>query len=306
MGFGLKFSMLFLSLWTALCLCACQIEKPEAVEGPAATVRDKDLAVIEGFGVRDYRSSKPGEWVLTEITQSAFGGSLLVTGYILRQMRTIQKIEKVWKFKIMTNDIVVHSDQTTSQNPYMDEIVAEEEADPEPAPTATAVPLSPLEDRKLQEMVQQFQPRSTLSPKSGGGSGFAPCLPVSSGMVKELSPGYFVTYHSLTINTLNQDPPRLIQQASQCQGLANCKMAVRKIVYDEVLRHEMGGTERYRCEYEFSDDIPYLGQMSKRCIHFIAKVDKKDIPIEVCLSLANFEKGSDTVTNPAPPPPPTP
>lgn len=292
MGLGLCLSKIYVQflLILLLGLCACQIEKPVVKEGPIAAVLDKDMAVIEGFGNRDYRDSKVGEWVLTEITQSAFSGPLTVTGYILRQMRAIERNGKKWKFKIMTNDIVVLRDNTLQENPYVDEIVAEEEGDP--------VPLS-LANQKLQNIIAQYQPKSTIRPYGSGSAGFAPCLPVSSGMLEELTPGYHVTYHSLTLSNVDQAPPQLVQKAAQCQGLVGCKMKVRKILYDEVLRHEMGGVERYRCEFEFSDDVPYLGQMARRCIHFMAKVEDREIPIEVCLSLANFERES---ASPQPPP----
>ncbi|MBX9768570.1 MAG: hypothetical protein K2X47_14950, partial [Bdellovibrionales bacterium] len=227
-----------------------------------------------------------------------------VTGYILRQMRSIQTEGKVWKFKIFTNEIQVNPDQTTSENPYIDEIVAEVQAD-EQGTQSDRSSITPLffdsrGNTKLQTLIEKWRSTS-VRPFSSASSGFSPCLPVSSEMLKYLGPGYHVTYHSLGVSELDQDPPKLVQRASNCQGLANCKIKVRRVVYDEALRHEMGGVERYRCEFEFSDDVPYLGQMAKRCLNFMAKIEDRDIPLTLCLTLANFEHGKAPGTPATPP-----
>jgi hypothetical protein len=98
-----------------------------------------------------------------------------------------------------------------------------------------------------------------------------------------------LTYHNLKITSGLEAPPDAVSSQPNCLGLANCKLNVTRVSFDQVA---WSGEKSDRTHYEFalSPDAPYLGQVLNTCLTMMVPINDTGAKtlLKQCKPVVNF------------------
>ncbi|UYL10072.1 hypothetical protein B9G69_005710 [Bdellovibrio sp. SKB1291214] len=102
---------------------------------------------------------------------------------------------------------------------------------------------------------------------------------------------------NLTKTTEVRPAPDLIKQQSNCGGLANCKMNVKKVTFDwQILMKTGGNTEKQKVTYTISmtPDLPFLPRVLDYCSRGLVQIPNSStkVLVTVCNRLKNFQRNT--------------
>lgn len=83
--------------------------------------------------------------------------------------------------------------------------------------------------------------------------------------------------------------PDAVKQKANCLGLADCKMHVYHLEYDEVNWFKDGSLKRIRWTYEISPDAPYLGAMTTVCAAQEVPYEDTKVYVRNCRYVVDFQ-----------------
>lgn len=118
----------------------------------------------------------------------------------------------------------------------------------------------------------------------------------SSSSDSSSSTGPKITYHNLKVARVLEDPPDLVLSQSNCAGLANCKINVVNISYDEVVWDSNNNGTRYAHTLKISSEAPILARKLQECMQQSVTIpDPKDSSkviggaiVTICDKVRNF------------------
>jgi hypothetical protein len=102
------------------------------------------------------------------------------------------------------------------------------------------------------------------------------------------------TFHNLRTSEADIAAPEDAAKRANCGGLANCKLHVTYIQYDEIKWYSDSDYDRYRYDFAFTSDLPYmnglLGVMVNGCVGMNVPVGNRRIFVRDCQFLRDFSK----------------
>lgn len=102
---------------------------------------------------------------------------------------------------------------------------------------------------------------------------------------------------NLTKTTEVRPAPDLIKQQSNCGGLPNCKLNVKKVTFDwQILMKTGGTTEKQKVTYTISmtPDLPFLPRVLDYCSRGLVQIPNSStkVLVTVCNRLKNFQRNT--------------
>lgn len=110
--------------------------------------------------------------------------------------------------------------------------------------------------------------------------------------------GISMSYHNFKVTSSTQDPPIFVKERPDCEGIQNCKIKIKTIEFDQILKK---GDQRARNHYIFnlSDDVPYTSRMLKKCITHSITQNGQVLPIHECRDVLDF-RNAGPLPSPSP------
>ena len=99
-----------------------------------------------------------------------------------------------------------------------------------------------------------------------------------------------ITYHNLETFSTIEDPPKFVQERSNCGGVLNCKIRVQTIRFNQV-EWSAKGHDRYIREFRVSPDVPYLAAALSNCITGIVPYGEIKTLLRQCERVEDFTFG---------------
>lgn len=99
------------------------------------------------------------------------------------------------------------------------------------------------------------------------------------------------------------DPPALIRESTNCGGLPDCKMRLKRVAFDVVVttKEEESKEEKQKVRYNiaFAPEFPLLSRLYEYCFQGLIspKPNTPKILIKICNKVTNFHRGEAAATS---------